>query len=133
MKIQATTIALNGRAFVIKGPVGIGKSALALALIERGAVLVSDDVTEVKNGIAYAPERQRGWLEVRGIGLVSGFSVCEQAPIVAEIQLMENKPERCPEPSTEKIPVFYLWAQDANQADKVMLIDKILERELTLE
>jgi len=133
MKKQATTIALNGRAFMVTGPVGVGKSALALALIERGAVLISDDVTEVRDGIAYAPEKQKGWLEVRGIGLVSGFPVCAQAPIVAEIKITEDKPERYPEPTAGKIPVFYLWAQDTNQADKVMLIDKILEKKLTLE
>ena len=133
MKIQATTIALNGRAFVLKGSVGVGKSALALALIERGATLVSDDITEIKNGIAYAPKQKKGWLEVRGIGLVSGFPVCEKAPIVAEIRIVEEKPERCPAPATKERPVFYLWAQDGNKADKVMLIEKVLEKKLTLE
>ena len=133
MKTQATTVAYNGRAFMITGDSGVGKSALALALIERGAVLIADDITEIANGIAYAPTRYKGWLEVRGIGLVSGFPVCDQAPIVAEIRITEDKPERLPQSQPTNVPVFYLWAHDKNQTDKVVLIDKLLEEKLTLE
>jgi len=41
---QATAVAINGRAVLIEGPPGAGKSTLALALIDRGAVLVGDVV-----------------------------------------------------------------------------------------
>ena len=118
---------------MITGPSGIGKSALALALMGRGATLISDDLTDIDDGIAYAPTHHRGWLEVRNIGLISGFSVCNQAPLAAEIRLTEEKPDRHPPTPTTEIPVFHLWAHDVNLADKVILIDKILNKQLFLE
>ncbi len=35
--MQASAVAIAGRALLIEGPPGSGKSALALALIDRGA------------------------------------------------------------------------------------------------
>ena len=69
MKIQATSVELNGRAYVIIGESAAGKSTLALALINRGAKLIADDVTEIRENTAYAPQAYQGWLEVRGVGL----------------------------------------------------------------
>ncbi|MCY7339163.1 MAG: aldolase, partial [Sphingomonas bacterium] len=40
--IHASTVALNGRAVLITGPSGSGKSDLTLRLLDRGFVLVSD-------------------------------------------------------------------------------------------
>ena len=38
--LHATTVAIGGRAVLIEGPSGSGKSDLALRLIDRGARLV---------------------------------------------------------------------------------------------
>ena len=46
--IHASTVALEGRAVLISGPSGSGKSDLALRLLDRGFTLVSDDQTIVK-------------------------------------------------------------------------------------
>ncbi|HQA17982.1 MAG TPA: serine kinase, partial [Novosphingobium sp.] len=40
---QATCVAIKGRALLIEGPPGSGKSSMALALIDRGAALIGDD------------------------------------------------------------------------------------------
>ena len=40
---QFTCVAIKGRGVLIEGAPGSGKSSLALALIDRGAVLVGDD------------------------------------------------------------------------------------------
>ena len=40
---QATAVEIGGRALLIEGPPGSGKSSLALALIDRGARLIGDD------------------------------------------------------------------------------------------
>jgi len=133
MKVQATSIALNGRAYLITGQSGAGKSSLALSLIHRGANLIADDVTEVIKDVAYAPKAHQGWLEVRGIGLISGLTVCPSAKIGAIIQLTDNKPERLPEVHLDGIPEFQIWVQDKNQADKVLIIDSILGGNLKLE
>ena len=138
MRIQATSICLNDRAYLIMGDTGIGKSELALALINQGAMLISDDLTTIENGMAIASEDKAGWLEVRGIGLISGFSVCSQAPIAAVIQLSEKRPDRTPSKKTirigdDNLPLFKLWSQDLHLSEKVFVIDGIISGQLTLE
>jgi HPr kinase/phosphorylase len=65
-----------GIGVIIKGESGIGKSECALGLIERGYSLVSDDVTRVtlsdgSDVIGASPENTRGFMEVRGIGIIN--------------------------------------------------------------
>jgi HPr kinase/phosphorylase len=79
--MHATTIAAGGRAAMICGASGRGKSDLALrclavpeALLGVGPVgLVSDDQTIVRlvdgDLLVSAPEPLRGLLEVRGVGI----------------------------------------------------------------
>ena len=71
--IHATTVARGGAAVLLRGSSGGGKSDLALRLIDRGWLLVSDDQTEVcaRPGglVANAPRTIRGCLEVRGLGI----------------------------------------------------------------
>src|SRR3954462_7314605 len=72
--LHATTVALDGRAVLIAGPSASGKSDLALRLLDRGFVLVSDDQTIIKRDgdrlIASPPPTIAGKLEIRGIGIV---------------------------------------------------------------
>lgn len=72
---QATAVAVNGRALLIEGPPGCGKTSLALGLIDRGADLVGDDgvALSLKEGVLWAspPPATEGLLEVRGVGMVT--------------------------------------------------------------
>ena len=72
--LHATSVAIDGRAVLPCGPSGVGKSDLALRLIDRGATLVSDDYTLVQriDGAlrATAPDTIAGKMEVRGLGIV---------------------------------------------------------------
>lgn len=72
--VHATTIAIDGHGVMFTGPSGAGKSDLALRLIDRGALLVSDDYTDlVRAGdavIAAPPSIIAGKIEVRGLGIV---------------------------------------------------------------
>ncbi|MBO7697641.1 MAG: HPr(Ser) kinase/phosphatase, partial [Erysipelotrichaceae bacterium] len=65
---------IYGRGIMITGKSGIGKSELALDLINRGHMLVADDridVTRVHNSITCtAPSLLKRMLEIRGIGIV---------------------------------------------------------------
>ena len=113
---QASCVALRGRAVLIEGPPGSGKSSLALALIDRGAVLVGDDgvALEARGEHAWAvpPPRIEGLLEVRNVGLIA-MPVTE-APVALVITLDYEAP-RLPEAAHVArragcaIPAIALW------------------------
>ncbi|MBH1993089.1 MAG: HPr kinase/phosphatase C-terminal domain-containing protein [Sphingomonadaceae bacterium] len=127
--LHATSVAIDGRAILLCGPSGSGKSDLALRLIDRGAMLVSDDYTLVKriDGrlIATAPANIVGKMEVRGIGVVPMPHVAE-APVALLIDLFE-KVERMPlDPSLRTVagmdvPVAKLVPLEASAPVKVEL------------
>ena len=106
MLVHASCVAFENRAVLLWGPSGCGKSDLALRLIERGAVLVADDYTELieKEGTVYAfcPPSIQGKIEVRGIGILT-FPFVQNIPVHLVIDLsLEKEIERFP---LEKIPL----------------------------
>ena len=73
---HATTLDIKGIGVMIRGDSGIGKSECALALIERGHSLVSDDLTCIKliderELSASSRPLNRGYMECRGIGIIN--------------------------------------------------------------
>jgi serine kinase of HPr protein (carbohydrate metabolism regulator) len=88
--LHASTIAIDGRAVLIEGRSGSGKSDLALRLIDRGAKLVSDDYTLVlRQGtglIARPPGTITGKMEVRGLGIVA-LPFVSDIPVALIVQL----------------------------------------------
>jgi serine kinase of HPr protein (carbohydrate metabolism regulator) len=103
--LHSTTVALDGRAVLISGPSGAGKSDLALRLLDRGFVLVSDDQTIVKKEgdriVATAPPTIAGKLEVRGVGIVD----VERAENVAVALVVEltSEMQRLPDDSRQRV------------------------------
>lgn len=95
LKHQATCVAIAGRAVLIEGPPGVGKSSLALALIDRGAVLVGDDGVTLERGgarLLASPVRETaGLLEVRGLGLIT-MPVVAAVPVALVIELGSEAP-----------------------------------------
>jgi serine kinase of HPr protein (carbohydrate metabolism regulator) len=114
---QASCVAIGGRALLIEGAPGSGKSSLALALMDRGAVLIGDDgvMLEPREGrlLVHPHPNTRGLLEVRNLGLLR-FAVCDMAPAALLIRLTSDA-ERYVEAAqtTElagvRIPVLHLW------------------------
>ena len=96
--LHATSVALGGRAVLLCGVSGIGKSDLALRLIDRGAVLISDDYTLVKRVdgqlVATAPVTIVGKMEVRGLGIVAMPHVAD-VPVALLVDLFD-KVDRMP-------------------------------------
>jgi len=91
--LHATSVAIDGRAVLLCGASGAGKSDLALRLIDRGAVLISDDYTLVQRVEgqlrATAPATIAGRLEVRGLGIMN-MPHAAQAPVALLIDLFDT-------------------------------------------
>lgn len=92
---QATAVEMGGRAVLIEGAPGTGKSSLALALIDRGAHLIGDDgvMLEARDGrlIASPHPKTRGLLEVRNLGLID-MPVHKEAAVALVISLDSQAP-----------------------------------------
>ncbi|MEG0836684.1 MAG: HPr(Ser) kinase/phosphatase [Akkermansia sp.] len=73
--VQGCMLDVRGTGILIRGKSGVGKSEAALGLIERGGALVADDIVQIRNiggeVIGTAPEMSRGYIEVRGLGVVN--------------------------------------------------------------
>ena len=141
-QVAATSICLDNCAFLIQGEPGAGKSLLALQLLYRGACLISDDITRIigawQSPMAVSPERGSGCLEVRSIGIVSGFPVCPQAPVRAVINLVADCPERIPKKSFVKIgpykvPLYQLWKSNPALVDQAWTVMQLSMGNLKLK
>ena len=130
--LHATSVAIDGRAVVLEGPSGSGKSDLALRLIDRGAVLISDDATLlVRSGgglVASAPSTIRGQMEVRGVGIVT-------MPHVADVPLglivrLTGEPVRMPDRRVRRIAGIEVreMAFDAGHATTPIKIELALRQ-----
>lgn len=125
--VHASCVAIGGRAVLIMGRPGKGKSDLALRLIDRGAALVSDDYTFIRRSegrlIAVAPETITGKIEVRGVGILE-FPAERDVPVGLVVDL-EMDPQRLPTTVEKRtvvgvpIPVIGLAALEASAPIKV--------------
>jgi HPr kinase/phosphorylase len=66
---------MRGIGVLILGKSGSGKSETAIGLLERGASLVADDMVRIKyvggDLVASSPDLSRGYMEIRGIGIIN--------------------------------------------------------------
>ncbi len=127
--IHASCVAIDGRAVLLAGRSGVGKSDLALRLIDRGATLVSDDYTQlVRRGDtlrAAPPGTIAGRIEVRGVGIVEMRHVADVA--VALLIELDAPLARMPEFATRRlagidVPVAALAPLEASAPLKIELL-----------
>lgn len=128
--VYGTTVAVDGDGVLLRGPSGIGKSDLALRLIDDGAALVADDQTVLarQNGavVASPPAELAGKLEVRGLGIVS-MPTLKATPLRLVVDLDGPVPvERLPRAAATQIlgvdiPVMRLAAFEGSAPAKIRL------------
>lgn len=91
---QATAVSMGGRGLLIEGPPGAGKTSLALALIDRGAMLIGDDgvTLGVQDGRLHAspPPNTAGLIEIRNVG-IAALPVTD-APVCLVLSLTADAP-----------------------------------------
>lgn len=77
--VHGSMVDVYGIGILISGKSGIGKSEVALDLVERGHRLVSDDVVILhkKNNVlmASATELNKHFMEIRGLGIIDVMSM----------------------------------------------------------
>ena len=73
--LHGCMVDMRGVGVLIMGKSGSGKSETAIGLLERGASLVADDMVRIKSVggelVATAPDLSRGYMEIRGIGIIN--------------------------------------------------------------
>lgn len=73
--VSGVLVRIMDTGVLITGDSGIGKSQLALSLLDRGHQLVADDVVELRPGagrelVGSSPRTLHGLLEIRGLGII---------------------------------------------------------------
>ena len=128
-QLHATCVSIDGKAVLLLGKSGSGKSDLALRLIYDGAKLVADDRVDIKKSskklLASAPAPLRGLLEVRGVGILK-FPCLSNTPLALAINLIPRKDvERLPQPQFFdclglQLPLLSLQAFDHSTPAKII-------------
>lgn len=100
--LHGTMVDVYGIGILISGKSGLGKSEVALDLVERGHRLVSDDVvmlTKKSNVLlASATEMNKHFMEIRGLGIIDVMSMFgirsvryqKRLEVVLELSLWED-------------------------------------------
>jgi HPr kinase/phosphorylase len=101
--VHASAVALDGRAVLILGASGAGKSRLALQMIARGAALVADDRVVLRRRAdgrltAEAPDTLEGMIEARGVGVMRvAAPAVPGAEVVLAVDLDRGPETRMPQ------------------------------------
>jgi serine kinase of HPr protein (carbohydrate metabolism regulator) len=127
--VHATSVAMDGRAVLLSGASGAGKSDLAVRLIDRGFELVSDDRTIVRRDgeriLASPPDAIAGKIEIRGIGIIE-LPYVSDVPVGLFVELTSDL-QRMPDEDRERmllgigVPMIWIDAMTASAAAKVAL------------
>lgn len=124
---SASAVSIGGRAVLIEGPSGIGKSELCLTLCDRGAKLVSDDqvlISKTCGSISANPAPNiAGQIEIRNLGIIN-MEFVQNIPVALIIELSQNAPRFVENARTDhmlgiKVPHIQLTAYSTALAIKV--------------
>lgn len=96
--LHSSCVAFDGRAVLILGKSGAGKSSLALQLLALGCDLVADDQTLIDPDLtARCPETIAGKIEARGVGILAAPNIEAKVALVVDLDTEE----------TERLPAWH--------------------------
>ncbi|MEZ5307010.1 MAG: hypothetical protein R2684_07690 [Pyrinomonadaceae bacterium] len=148
-QIHATLVEVSSVGILIIGDSGVGKSSLALGLVESGARLVADDAVRLKDSpdgglLGSAPSRSRFLIHVRGEGICSIVDLCGVESWVAEcvvsgiVSIVEDL--QCSgggvdlennigvhELAGVEFPIIRLLGGNSNLATNILMVEKFVE------
>lgn len=115
--LHGCMVDMRGVGVLIVGRSGAGKSETAIGLLERGASLVADDMVRIKyvggDLVATAPDLSRGYMEIRGIGIINVANLYGLASIRPDKRL--------------DLVVTLKPQADLNEVDRIGLLQKTYE------
>ena len=89
--LHGCMVDFRGVGILIIGSSGSGKSETAIGLLERGGALVADDMVRIQRHgdelIASCPDLARGYIEMRGIGIINAANLYGLSAIRPEKRL----------------------------------------------
>ena len=133
MQIHASLVAIDGKGVLLCGKSGMGKSDLAFRLIEnKSAQLVADDVVDlfISEDVLYgkAPDKLKGFLEVRGVGIYS-YKYLDKIQISLIVNLVDDisMVERLPLGTKRTllgidVEEYNLYQREISAAEKIQLM-----------
>jgi serine kinase of HPr protein (carbohydrate metabolism regulator) len=128
--LHATCVSLNSGGILLRGPSGVGKSDLALQLIDQGARLVADDYVALSTAddrlVGATPHTIRGLLEVRGVGVMEVPSTTSVLIRLVVDLVTDGDVPRLPDPGWTElegvtVPRITLAARETSAAAKIRL------------
>ena len=127
--IHATSVVIEDSGVLIVGNSGLGKSDLALRLIDSGATLISDDITickKVEDSIfLFSPLQTRGLLEVREVGIMT-LPYVDNIKLFLIVELVDHEIERLPSKKMGKfmnlnISKIKIYGKNSSSVAKIKL------------
>ena len=128
--LHGSCVALGDKAVLLLGHSGVGKSDLALRLVDAGAQLVADDqvavVCEGDDLFASPAPRLEGLLEARGLGVMTLPYQSHVKLVLAVALVPREEVERMPHAqfygcAGQQLPLLSLHAFDRGTEAKIRL------------
>ncbi len=132
-RMHSSSVVIDDNGVLIMGNSGSGKSDLALRLIDNGATLISDDISDdisickktLNNIYLYCPPEIKGLLEVREIGIMT-VPFVEKIKLQLVVNLKSKNNERFPKDSSLKIlgikiPLINIDGKNSSAVAKIKL------------
>ncbi|MCQ2735146.1 MAG: HPr kinase/phosphatase C-terminal domain-containing protein [Alphaproteobacteria bacterium] len=135
--LHGDLVEIDGYGVLLTGKSGVGKSDLALRLIEnKNAILVADDMVRlaIRENKIYgsAPDNIKGLLEVRGVGIMKYKYKNENCvDLIVNLREDVSQIDRMPKKQRQnilgvEIVQIDLYAKESSAPDKVMTVLRML-------